>query len=775
MPAIVRICFSFAAMATLSFTLPLQAAVQLHNPNDAAIYGDGMPGEGFGTNVVVDGTTAVVSSMSTGTVRVYEKQNGTWQLQTKLETLGSALALEGDRLIVGAPDSSGDGEHGRGAAYVFERANGQWQQVQTLRQPVACAQAHFGSAVALVGDMIAVGAPQTQVEVAEEAGRVTLFERDAQGWHARQEIVSPQPRARGMFGASLTFANGELLVGGHDAVVETFALTGDQWRARQRLHSAGVVSGGFVHSFAASADRLLVGAFEYGQDSSGAVVEWRREQGRWVESRILRPTNEPDLHHFGIQVVHHGNDVWSIAAERRTGANRVEGAYVYTYAAVDGALGEVRHFDVPHSGLAGWAVDALAVDGEALLVGLPFAAGAPWSYTGEVRIIDPDGTQSLLSPGGTADMEKFGNAVVAGPRWLLVGAPEERRRSAHSGAVYAYDLQHFDPAPSHVLFDPEAESRSKFGFTLALSGETLLVGVPGNGSSQSVQAYDYDGVAWQRTERWTSPQPDSGFGRVLAADADAVVVGAPWETGASRGAAYVYERAGSAWQAPIRLQPNHAQAADTFGESVAIDGRVIAVGSVTYGPDVWELPTIEDTHVRVFEKSAGQWSDVAKLVYPDASQPGDDDVQPYFGKALAVLGDFVFASAPQRREVHVFHRQGGQWVWLQRIAAPASASARFGDRLQVFAGDLWIAAPGLNDETPGTLHRYAFSRERWRLAQTLRNAEPGLYQGYGVDFAVEGGLIFAGVPYASGHTPAVRAAGRVDIDVVNLFASGFDD
>ena len=75
----------------------------------------------------------------------------------------------------------------------------------------------------------------------------------------------------------------------------------------------------------------------------------------------------------------------------------------------------------------------------------------------------------------------------------------------------------------------------------------------------------------------TNPVSADNFGKVLAISGDTAVVGAPGENKLS-GAAHVYVRTGSTWTFQAKLQPASPDFDDEFGFSVAIFGDTIVVG-----------------------------------------------------------------------------------------------------------------------------------------------------------------------------------------------------
>ncbi len=134
-------------------------------------------GSGFGGAVSIDGSTAVVGAPSAnneGAAYVYVLNNGTWtqqggnlgglQLPEPLSQgglFGSAVAVSGGEIIVGAPDAAPVGSTAKGAAYVFKvDSNGIWSADGSALQDLLQLNNndHFGSSVAIDGQQVLVGA-----------------------------------------------------------------------------------------------------------------------------------------------------------------------------------------------------------------------------------------------------------------------------------------------------------------------------------------------------------------------------------------------------------------------------------------------------------------------------------------------------------------------------------------------------------------------------------------------------------------------------------------
>ena len=140
------------------------------------------PGDGeepvFIYSVALEGRTLVMGSMDAsggfmaGAVYVYEKKMGglgDWMLQTKLvpadasfssyTAFGSSVALLGDLLVVGAAGDSGQGFLS-GAVYLFRKQGNTWVEAQKLwPDEVDYLGAFFGREVRLSANTLVVSAP----------------------------------------------------------------------------------------------------------------------------------------------------------------------------------------------------------------------------------------------------------------------------------------------------------------------------------------------------------------------------------------------------------------------------------------------------------------------------------------------------------------------------------------------------------------------------------------------------------------------------------------
>lgn len=177
--------------------------------------GDGGTADNFGYSVAIEGDTLVVGAPNDnvnghdyhGSVSVFVRSGGVWNLQQKLVPtdgnvpfqLGGAVAISGDTIVAGASQDAAGGVANAGAAYVFVRASGVWTEQAKLVSDMPQTSSFFGQAVAISGDTIAVGAFFEDVGFNTDNGAVYLYDRDGATWtqHLRLYVV-PAHRACGI-------------------------------------------------------------------------------------------------------------------------------------------------------------------------------------------------------------------------------------------------------------------------------------------------------------------------------------------------------------------------------------------------------------------------------------------------------------------------------------------------------------------------------------------------------------------------------------------------
>lgn len=279
---------------------------------------------------------------------------------------------------------------------------------------------------------------------------------------------------------------------------------------------------------------------------------------------------------------------------------------------------------------------AVAVQGNQALVGASFSDQVA-NQGGAAYLCDlPSGTVALtLDSGQTAVGDLFGSAVALGPNHAVVGAREAPAGSSSSGVAYIFERS--SGSLLHVLQPADLGNTSKFGTSLALDGDRVVVGAPfgGAGVSATGAAYVFDLNTGEQKAKLLAPDGVAGdfLGGSVAIRDGIVLVGAPAHSpgGISTGAAYVFD--GTSGALLFKLTASDGVAGDSFGGSVALGGGVAVIGAI--GRD--DLGSTSGA-AYVYSLSTGQ--EIAKLL------PEDGSTFDLFGDAVAMNDQVLAISSP---------------------------------------------------------------------------------------------------------------------------------
>jgi hypothetical protein len=210
---------------------------------------------------------------------------------------GEAVDVSGDTLVVGASDWNGfPGGQQYGSVYVYQRMGKEWgREVRLMSSDGHDGfqyDQHFGRSVALEGDTIVVGAPDADHPTAgDNTGAVYVYRRAGNTWEEFAKLEAAEPRPHERFGNRVKIDGDTLAIAGdQDDALYVFTWDGSTWIQQARLSfSLPPTSDGRQVSLALHADTLAVGAgsfpFDQGQDNT--VFVFQRKGDSWTENARL--------------------------------------------------------------------------------------------------------------------------------------------------------------------------------------------------------------------------------------------------------------------------------------------------------------------------------------------------------------------------------------------------------------------------------------------------------------------------------------------------------
>ncbi len=710
---------------------------------------DGALSDFFGVSAAISGDTILVGAFNlSGRVYVYVKPPAGWSdaaesaqfvTTSGVASLGFAVAIDGDTALVGAQNNR--------AAFIYVRPPGGWSGV--LAETAALTPSdwvvddYFGWAVALRGGTAVVSAPLKS----SGKGAAYVFTRPQAGWSgtiqetARLHASNAADNDR--FGSGVALDGNTVALGapGHDhntGMGYVYAAGPGGWNASQTESaqlspSDSALGAEFGGALSLSGDTLAIGAGGGIAGGSGRAYVFVRPPGGWTnaqENARLIPNAGTGAGTFGFSITTDGATVITGSPN----LNNNLGA-VYTYARP----------------LTGWS-------------GLQ-------AETAQVR----------PAAGGPGD--SFGYSVAISGANVLVGAYDTL---GGTGEAYIFTRPSAGWSGSLTqaarLIPPGSAVGYFFGFSVALDGDTAVVGAPaaqvaGNPNQGKAFVFVQSGGSWsgnylpKQTLEDPNPQAYDSFGLKVAVQGALAAVGAPTAAPGGKslqGAAYLFLRPAGGWgtssntlAAALAASDNAAQ--DQFGSALAINNNLVVVGApgVASGKGA----------AYVFLQPGGGWSGTVNESARLSDSSGGAHFS--FGSAVAANAGTVFAgeqnpAAPGR--VSVFLQPGAGWSGsldanLHLSASDGTAGDQFGRALAVEGDTLVVGAPGAASAA-GAVYVFARPPTGWAAGtETARLSAPQGAAGdsLGVSVALSGGVIAAGAPYAavSGH-PQQGAASVFD-------------
>jgi hypothetical protein len=449
---------------------PIQAAQQAYLKASNTGGGNGLftVGDTFGFSVAVSGNTAVVgapreasnttgvngnqndeSARFSGAAYVFVRNGTNWSQQAYLkasntgagDSFGQGVAISGDTLVVGAPseDSSATGVNGNqndntatdsGAAYVFVRSGTIWTQQAYLKASNTDMNNGFGMAVAVSGDTVVVGSPGEDNSAAN-SGAAYVFVRNGTNWSQQGYLKASNTDSGDAFGWSIATSGDSVVVGAISEDSSATGLNGDQ--------------------------------SDNSAPNSGAAYVFVRSGTTWTQQAYLKASNTGIDDSFGESVSMSGDTLAIAASGEDSSATGVNGnqsdnsapnsGAAYVFVRSEMTWTQQAYLKASNTGRRTTEFDfddrfgrSVSVSGDTVVVG---ARGEDGSSTGVNGDEDSNG------------------AVDSGAAYVFV-----RNGSAWSQQAY---LKASNTGGGVFSGDFLAEGDA-FGWTVAVSGDTVLVG-----------------------------------------------------------------------------------------------------------------------------------------------------------------------------------------------------------------------------------------------------------------------------------------------------------
>ena len=346
-------------------------------------------------------------------------------------------------------------------------------------------------------------------------------------------------------------------------------------------------SGGF--SVDISGDTAVVGSI-YDHQTRGSVDVFRRTVSGWVQEAHLAAEDGEVGDHFGISVAVDGDTVL-IGAYQGNNDPYVGKAYVYTRSGTTWSLQETLqhlHPDVPAAAFDQFG-SAVALEGDTAVIGAYGEGDGSLAAAGTAYVFTRDaGTwtkRAQLFAGDRRFDDQFGKyqSIAISGNTVVIGALlDDVDGRTNQGSAWVFEGSGGTWSPPQMLTDASGAANDMFGHSVAVAGDTILVGsfandIGSNVNQGSVEVFAKTAGTWTRQSTIVAPDGTAGdvFGHHVALSGDIALIGAYGRdvaTAADQGLAYVFTRAGTAWTHQETLSASDGTAGDGFGYSLALSG-----------------------------------------------------------------------------------------------------------------------------------------------------------------------------------------------------------
>ena len=329
------------------------------------------------------------------------------------------------------------------------------------------------------------------------------------------------------------------------------------------------------------------------------------------------------------------------------------------------------------------------------------AIGAVYLYKRQGQRYVPEATLAFPEPYPDTCPEKdvgncpeFGRTVAIQGNTVFVGARFAPVGDLKAGAVYSFRKHGNSWEYEEKIVSPEPEAEDNFGRALAIEGNLLVV-TARKSSLEEGAAYVYGkkGGRWINTQNLTARDAAAGafFGQSVAVQGNLIAIGARNADPKAAGAVYLFRKTRDGWTETAKVSPSDGKKNDQYGFTLAISGNTMAVGSRRADPD--GLTDAGAVYVYSLKRDSAEF--VTRLNASDAVA-GDE-----FGQSVAIAGDVIavgvwkddISDNANQGSICLFRRAGGKWTETGKItASDGVANDEFGYSLAAFGNRMVTGA-----------------------------------------------------------------------------------
>ena len=265
----------------------------------------------FGLSVSIEGDYVVIGAHGdkengdfSGSAYIFKRDGQDWIEDVKLLAsdgrtnmmFGYSVSIDGDYLIIGAPDADGPG-----SAYIFKNNGGTWIEQQKLTASDGEIWDEFGTSVSIDGDYSVVGA-----QFDDDIGSAYIFKRERETWNEEAKLTSSDSELDDCFGISASLCGEYAVIGGwgdgnFTGAAYVFKRSGTTWTEEAKLTASdGLPGDRFGVSVSTNGEYTTIGTVN-NEGWTGAAYIFKRSDTNWTEEQKITASDGEPGDCFGIR------------------------------------------------------------------------------------------------------------------------------------------------------------------------------------------------------------------------------------------------------------------------------------------------------------------------------------------------------------------------------------------------------------------------------------------------------------------------------------------
>ncbi|MFA8344422.1 MAG: hypothetical protein ACEPO8_15715 [Rhodothermaceae bacterium] len=315
----------------------------------------------------------------------------------------------------------------------------------------------------------------------------------------------------------------------------------------------------------------------------------------------------------------------------------------------------------------------------------------------------------------------FGSSVAVSENYLVAGAS---RADGDLGAAYIFELKEGKWKQVVKLVADERVPDSKFGCSVAISGDRVVVGANAANTTGCAYVFEKAGDKWTQKAllKADNGKANDKFGGNVSISGDYIIISAhdtDLKGISNAGVAYIFEKEENDWQQKVKLETENINKNSNFGWAVSISGNWAAVGGARVSAAGKEFAGA----VSLYERENGKWVLRKTLISENPVEEGQ------FGHSVSISDDKLIVGAwyetvdgkTNAGAAYIYEKENSDWILKARLTAADTKT--FGEAVKI-SGDYALIGSDDNDRKYiGNAYLFKKENGKWMQLQKIYDSK----------------------------------------------------